>query len=283
MTAVLVQNHPMPKQGALDREDEVLSLVCAALSSSSRTAAIETRPDRDPAHPLTVEALLRVREDGYDGLWAADVCLASRKFDPRLPAAMKALRQILVPPLNDLTDKVGRCVSVSCRAYVRLPGVSRNEWKRMMQYYVRNVIDRVAVAATRPDQEWYDPEVGIHWQQAEQWPNGQRVMLQFYDPFIHEGFRFSRAVPQKLNKQLKRAREQGYPTLLILDQKPPGYVDWIINSAPDPSVLGEMLAYLLASQGSTLDASVLVNADDTVHEIFRRVGAAPRDRSSGYP
>jgi hypothetical protein len=129
-----------------------------------------------------------------------------------------------------------------------------------------------SLGSTPPDQEWYDPEVGIRWQQAERWWDGQRVMLQFYDPFIHEGFRFSRAVPQKLNKQLKRARERGYPTLLILDQKPPDYVDWITNSAPEPPILGEMLAYLVASQRTTLNAGVLVNADDTVHEIYGCAG-----------
>lgn len=264
----------MPKQGAHERENEVLSLVCAALSGAGRTVVVDSRPDRDPAAALTVDALLRVSETGYEGLWAADVCLASRKFDPRLPAAMRALRQDLLSPLNELAQRVGRCVSVSCRAFVRLPGVSRNEWKRMVRYYMRNVVDRAAVAAVRQDQEWYDTEVGIYWGPEARWPNGEQVMLQFYDPFIHEGFKFSQAVPLKLDTQLKRAREQGYPTLLILDQKPPDYVDWITNTMPEPVALGEMLAFLVASKEARLDAGVLVEADDTVHEIYYRVGQA---------
>ena len=44
------------------------------------------------------------------------------------------------------------------------------------------------------------------------------------------------------------------------------------QAVPDLPVLGEALAYLVASQGTTLDAGVLINADDTVHEIYRRVG-----------
>ncbi len=122
----------MPKDAAHDREDECLELVCAALSDPPRSLTIEGRPDRaGRARDLTVDALIRVVEDGYDAAWAADVCLASRNFDPRLPAAMNQLREILLPSLSDLAARAGHHVSVSCRAYVRLPGVSRNEWRRM--------------------------------------------------------------------------------------------------------------------------------------------------------
>ncbi|HEV7651967.1 MAG TPA: hypothetical protein VGP26_27750 [Actinophytocola sp.] len=262
----------MPKARAREREDEVLSLVCAALTTPERSVTLETRPDQDPASNLTVDALLRVSEDESNELWAADVCLASRKFDPRLPAAMRAFRQDLLPLLNGLAGKVGRCVSVSCRAYVRLPGVSRNEWKPMVRSYMRNVVDRVAVAAMRPDQEWFDSEVGIRWRPAERWENGDRVMLQFYEPFMHEGFKFSRAVHLKLSNQLQRAGKDGYPTILILDQKPPDYVDWIMDIVPDPGELGEMLGFLVASQRATLSAGLLVDANDSVHEIYYRVG-----------
>jgi hypothetical protein len=263
----------MPKSVAEDREDEVLALTCAALSLDGRTVEIEARPDRSSlARELTVDAILRVVEDGHDIAWAADVCLASRKFDPRLPAAMNSLRQILLPPLTDLATKVGRSVSVSCRAYVRLPGVSRNEWRRINQSYVRNVFDRVVMAFARPDKEWYDSEVGIHWLPTEFVLGNQRVMLQFSDPFIHESFRFSRAVSLKLTNQLKRASDSGFPTLLILDQKAPKYVDWITNIMPEPFEIGEVVAFLVAHHRASLSAGVLVEHDDSVHEIYRRVG-----------
>jgi hypothetical protein len=97
-------------------------------------------------------------------------------------------------------------------------------------------------------------------------------MLGFYDPFIHEGFRFSRAVTLKLTKQLASARSRGYPTLLILDQKAPKYVDWIINTIPEPYEVGEGLAFLVAHHKARLDACVLVQDDDSVHEIYGLVG-----------
>jgi hypothetical protein len=269
----VVQNRLMPKSEAKEREDEALALVCSALSRDGRSLTVEDRPDRPgSARDLTVDAVIRVVEDDYDEVWAADVCLASRKFDPRLPAAMNGLRQALLPPLTELADAVRRSVSVSCRAYVRLSGVSRNEWRRMMNDYVRNVYDRARMALVRPDQEWYDSEVGIYWRQVEYGFTGERVMLQFYDPFIHEGFRFSQAVTLKLTKQLAGARISGYPTLLILDQKAPKYVDWITNTMPEPYEIGEGLAFLVAHHRARLDACVLVQYDDSVHEIYGRVG-----------
>lgn len=93
----------MPKAAAKEREDECLELVCAALASGTRSLTVEDRPDRAGiARDLTVDAVIRVVEDGYAGTWAADVCLASRKFDPRLPSAMNQLREILLPPLTQL-------------------------------------------------------------------------------------------------------------------------------------------------------------------------------------
>ncbi|GHF35393.1 hypothetical protein FHX82_007058 [Amycolatopsis bartoniae] len=262
----------MPKDAAHDREDECLKLVCAALSNPSRSLAIEDRPDRaGQVRDLTVDALIRVIEDGYDAAWAADVCLASRSFDPKLPAAMNQLREILLPPLSDLAARAGHHVSLSCRAYVRLPGVSRNEWRRMLNGYVRNVYDRAVMALVRPDKEWYDHEVGIYWHPDSSDFDVEPVRLQFYDPFRMEGFRFSRAVPLKLTKQLKRAHDAGYPTLLILDQKPPSYVTWLSNTCPDPHELGEAMAFLVGRHRASLSACVLVDHDDSVHEIYRHV------------
>lgn len=263
----------MPKDAAHDREDECLDLVRAALSSPPRSLAIEDRPDRaGRARDLTVDAVIRVVEDDYNAAWAADVCLASRRFDPRLPAAMNQLRQILLPLLNDLAARAGHHVSVSCRAYVKLPGISRNEWRRILNGYVRNVYDRAVMALVRPDKEWYDSEVGIYWRPDDPNFDIEPVSLQFYDPFMMEGFRFSRAVPLKLTKQLKRAHDVGYPTLLILDQKPPSYVTWLSNTCPEPYEIGEAMAFLVGQHRATLGACVLVNHDDSVHEIYRRVG-----------
>jgi len=265
----------MPKDGARQREDEILDLVCSALSTDGRTLTLVDRPDRPgrSAPDLTVDAVIKVSEDSYDARWAADVCLASNKFNPKVPAAMRELRQLLSPALTDLAAKVGRCVSVSCRPYVRLDGVGRREWRRRMAGVVRNIIGRAMLALAWPGGEYSDPEVSIRWQQVELWPHGDRVLLTFHDPFPGEGFRFADAVTQKLTNQLSRAHVLGYPTLLILDQKSPRYVDWIINHAPEPHEIGEGLAFLIGHHRTRLDACVLVENDDSVHEIYKRVGA----------
>jgi hypothetical protein len=267
----------MPKDAAREREDEVLNLVCTALSDDKRRCAVVGRPDRDlRTRELTVDALLCVAEEDREQLWAADVCLASNKFDPGLPAAMRTLRQMLLPPLTELAVKAGRAVSVTCVAYVRLPGVSRNQWKRITHEHVRNVCDRAVIALCRPDQEYYDTEVGIYWRAFDPNAGYERVMVGFSEPHLHESFRFSRAVSLKLTRQLKRAHEQGYPTLLILDQKAPDYVDWIANSLPEPPVIGEGLAFLVAHHKAKLSAGVLVNNDASVHEVYKRVGTSFR-------
>src|SRR6266849_1320569 len=57
----------MPKISAADREDEVLDLVCAELSSAGRELQIVDRPDRRaPSSVPPVDAIIRVAEDGYD-------------------------------------------------------------------------------------------------------------------------------------------------------------------------------------------------------------------------
>jgi hypothetical protein len=58
-----------------------------------------------------------------------------------------------------------------------------------------------------------------------------------------------------------------YPALLIIDQKEPTYVDWVTNISPEPYVIGGGLAFLVAHHKATVDAYVLVDHDNSVHEI----------------
>jgi hypothetical protein len=265
----------MPKKEAEAREDEVLELVCTALSNEHREVAIAERPDRDGvARHLTVDALLRVKAEHYEGLWAVDLCLASHGFDPQFPAAMRALEQQLRPKLDALAAQVQWGLTVTCTATLRPPRVSRNEWRRMMYEYERNIIDRARLAFLRqPDHEWYDSEVGIRWLPgAPAGLNGELVELTFTNPLTHAGFRFSRAVSLKLKGQLKRAHEAGYPTLLILDQKAPSYVRWVSHTLPEPVHLGEGLSFLASRYKASLNAGALIDYDNVVHEIYGTFG-----------
>ncbi len=262
----------MPKPSAADREDEVLRLVCAELSSGGRELQIVDRPDRRaPSSVPPVDAIIRVAEGDYEDEWAADVCLTSKKFDPRIPAAMKQLEEALIGPLTQLATNVNRSLRINCCAYVKPDRVSRREWAAMMSGYHRNIWDRALMALTRSSGEWLDSEVSIMWDRPESAPKGHPVLMSYRDPFINESFSFSPKVRKKLEGQLSRAREAGYRTLLILDQDPPRSTPWVGDIIPTPYEIGEGIAFAVAHCRTTLDAGILVNYS-TVHEVYGRVG-----------
>lgn len=103
----------MPKDEALERENVVLKLVCDALSDEGRALTVVGRPDLEK-QVLTVDALIEVTDGGESRTWAADIALASKKFDGNIPAAMKALEQNLLPRLEALAAQLSRSVMVGC-------------------------------------------------------------------------------------------------------------------------------------------------------------------------
>lgn len=264
----------MPIAGAKQREDKVLETVCVALSASGRRLEIVDRPDRrPPGDRPPVDALIRVvMADSYDCVWAADVCLASKKFDPRIPAATKELQKALTPQITAVARAANRRVTVLCRAYLRPEKVSGREWRILMREYHQNIFDRAVMALMRPNGEWTDAEVSILWRGAPENDNEDLVRMSYNDPFIHEGFSFSPTVRKKLQGQLRLAREAGYPTMLILDQQPPSYMPWIGNIMPTPYEIGEGIAFAVASVRAKLDACILVEHEDRVHEVYGKVG-----------
>ncbi|WP_370130595.1 hypothetical protein [Streptacidiphilus sp. EB103A] len=263
----------MPKDEALEREDAVLKLVCDGLSNERRTLTVVGRPDNEK-HALTVDALIEVTEGGASRTWAADIALASKKFDRQIPAAMKQLEDNLLPRLEELAAKFDRAVMVGCKPFVRSDRHTRNGWNALMREYEENIFVRVAVAAVRPTGMWHDSEVSISWQgPGSSFWEGRRVLLSYHDPKIEEGFRFSPAVEKKLQVQLARAQAAGYPTILILDQKPPTYVRWTINSEPTPYDIGCGLAFATSWLKGKLDVGVLVQSDDSVHVVYGSLSA----------
>ncbi len=263
----------MPKDEALEREDAVLKLVCDGLSNDQRTVRVVGRPDLEK-HALAVDALIEVAAAGASRTWAADITLASKKFDPRIPAAMKDLEDNLLPRLEELAAKLSRAVMVGCKPFVRSHRHTNKQWKALMREYQDNIYDRAVVAALRPSGQWFDSEVGITWQGPGSSFGDRRVFLSYNDPKIEEGFRFSHSVEKKLQVQLARAQAAGYPTILILDQKPPSYVRWVSNSEPTPYDIGCGLAFATSWLKGKLDVGVLVQSDDSVHEVYGTLTAA---------
>jgi hypothetical protein len=72
-----------------DHEDAALQALCDELIARGSSAEITAYPDRDPQHPLTVDALINI--SGTE--WAVDHCLLSRP--PLLPPALKMAKETL--------------------------------------------------------------------------------------------------------------------------------------------------------------------------------------------
>src|SRR5215469_16939800 len=85
---------------------------------------------------------IEVTEHGTSRTWAADIALASKKFDRQIPAAMKDLEEVAA--------KVNRAVMVGCKPFVRSERHTRNQWNALMREYQDNIHDRVVIAAMRP-------------------------------------------------------------------------------------------------------------------------------------
>ena len=102
---------------------------------------------------------IEVTEHGTSRTWAADIALASKKFDRQIPAAMKDLEDNLLPRLEEVAAKVNRAVMVGCKPFVRSERHTRNQWNALMREYQDNIHDRVVIAAMRPSGQWYDSEV----------------------------------------------------------------------------------------------------------------------------
>jgi hypothetical protein len=58
---------------------------------------------------------IEVTEHSTSRTWAADIALASKKFDSQIPAAMKDLEDNLLPRLEEVAAKVNRAVMVGCK------------------------------------------------------------------------------------------------------------------------------------------------------------------------
>ncbi|MEV6021773.1 hypothetical protein [Streptomyces sp. NPDC052036] len=102
-----------------DHEDVALQALCVELRARGHDATIITRPDADPQHPLTVDALFAI--DGEE--WAVDHCLLSRP--PLLTPALNAAETALKDKLGALAREHGCLISVS---YLPQTGERGTKW-----------------------------------------------------------------------------------------------------------------------------------------------------------
>ena len=195
-----------------DHEDAALQALCAELQARGHDATITTRPDADPRHPLTVDALFTV--DGEE--WAVDHCLLSRP--PLLRPALNAAEAALKDKLGALAREHGCLISVS---YLPQTGERGTRWGE--DYY--NDLIEMAKEAIETGQ--FMTSVGGSATAAaipSENPGVSLVALtsMTLNPSVGSQIELGLRTPllKKLNGQLRRAKEAGYRTALLLDQIP---------------------------------------------------------------
>ncbi|GAA4224260.1 hypothetical protein FHR32_002887 [Streptosporangium album] len=193
-------------------EDTALQAFRDELVARGRRAEITAYPDRDPAHPLTVDALISI--DGVE--WAVDHCLVSRP--QLLPAALKAAEAVLRPRIEAIAQTYGCVIQVSYLPQTGAKGVSwgADYYDRIVQLAekavtVQGLIDGEDSFATAQAFPSKTPDVHlIPFTDTTGNPSvSTQVDAGLRDPLL-----------KKLAGQLKRAKEAGLPTALLLDQIP---------------------------------------------------------------
>ncbi|MFF2192068.1 hypothetical protein [Streptomyces sp. NPDC058157] len=199
------RGHQAEKEG---HEDGALNALVQALTARGHRAAITATPDRDPDHPLTVESILTV--DGID--WVAEHMLLTR--DNRLPSATATTTKALQGKLETIAAVHGCALNV-CVLPQRRGEAQERPYFDEVETLAR---DAAATGAQR------FAEDGFTSVQPLCWPPGM-VFLSFWEtitgnPSLAEQIRegAGAAVEKKLTKQLKSAKDVGYPVMLILDQ-----------------------------------------------------------------
>jgi hypothetical protein len=226
-----------------DHEDRALNTLIRTLAGLGHDALIVTHPDRDPSHPLTVDALLNI--DGTE--WAVDHFLLSR--DNRIPGARRSTEKRLRPALETIARAAGIALSISYRPHAGSDAA----------VYCASVID-LARAAAADGRTRY---AGDGCTRTGVWPHAP-VGAVGLSPFltvtgdaklshqIDEGV--GATLEKKLTGQLRRAKETGYPVMLLLDGTPrPGVANDTIWMTAHPNTVRAAVKPHLDSHPGTVE------------------------------
>ncbi|WP_329553666.1 hypothetical protein [Streptomyces sp. NBC_00696] len=232
-----------------EHEDEALRLFCSELTARGFQATITSHPDRDPHHPLSVDALISV--DGDE--WAVDHCLLSRAQN--LPAAMKAAEAALQAKLDQIAVANGQMIVAS---YLPQTGTLGERWG---EGYYERIIDLAKQAVTAGGLVAGDD--GFATVQAIPSETPGAALTPFTDttgnPLVSAQVTAGLREPllKKLDGQLRKAQEAGYRTALLLDQVPrPGaqsHTVWMASPTVVAGVTASILQEHREKNGHVLD------------------------------
>lgn len=213
-----------------DHEDAALAALVDELTGRGKSVRITDHPDRISGNTLTVDALIDI--DGT--VWAVDHCLVSRP--PQLPPAVAYAEKVLEPALDSLA------VKEQCRIVASFAPLSGNTGKAQDAIFYQDMIAK-ATASVAARKVVYEPNrFRIEFTAGDPevllipWAVDGAAGMSSADQ-VDEGLRD--AVTKKLDGQLRRAKEAGYPTMLLVDQIPrPGTMSHTVWNAGPTAVAG---------------------------------------------
>ena len=236
-------------------ERKALEGLVEHLRDQNHVARITSWPEDEPADPLSVDA--RIVIDGQE--WAADH--QRIVYDPKHPAAEKAARNYLRPRLEELAyrHKVGFNVGFYPPRWGKGDPLPTQAWDRI-----------VAVASEAGASGRRFEELGL----LSVWPMPPSWGVQFLvwaaeDASLGSQYEKALRAPlnEKLSGQLRRAKDLGFPVLLLLDQLPePDSEAWSMW-APEHGTLALVLSKLLNSALGVVDAVWLREATENFRQL----------------
>lgn len=258
----------VPTDEAVRREREVVQLVMSSLRSASHVnverlgSPDEERNSGRFQAGLTVDALLLLSDQDSESMWAVDVMNLS--WNPRLVPAIDGFEDGLRTELEQLAQENGVGLSVTYR-----PPVGHKDrgadYRDQIIDLARKVIEgeeHDPHQATHPLAADANTRVDVDRQPSEP---GHAIFPWLSDTPIVAAQLEANLVPpleKKLKRQLLRAHELGYPTLLAIDQVGP-QSELGNNFVASPTSIGQIVSRTVARLGHaggqhSLDVAVVV-------------------------
>jgi hypothetical protein len=218
----------MPTEDAARRELKVVDQAVSAMRANAPhlTVTIEGRPDTQRGqHPedLTVEVLIGLADGTQKVTWAADVM--GFNWDPGLGPAVGYIHDRLHDRLAEVATRLGRGVTVLYTPHG--VGFSKKERDEFIDQFVARVEETVRARIDGRGADVFELETQIHVSDGPTAVAGEPVHLVYplgATALVIGQVRAALSVPlrKKLGKQLRRAHDLGYPTMLLLDRSEGG-------------------------------------------------------------
>jgi hypothetical protein len=237
-------------------EDAALAALSRAVADAGHTVRLVERPDRDPAHPLTVDGIFEI--DGTR--WAVEHCRIT--FESTGPAAQAGVERALRPALERLAIEARRTITVGV-----LPPYGEPE----SGTYYDAVLDTARRAIEAGEDQWWDDGcTSVQLSVADQDSAVRFIMVLSDTPDIAEqlAHTLKETIGSKANGQLRAAKEAGFPVLLLLDQVTPVETKMPANFLAAPATVSTVVRAILDDHPGIVDEVWMRDRLEALHRLF---------------